>query len=436
MKIQAILIPIILSAGTQILPAMPNMVGDVAKRSAKIWFASDDASEITAVCSPKNSPETKIVGHCESICQNSAGNIGILSFENLDAGTEYSYVITEKDSTEVSGGSFKTQADFEDRTPPPDFTFAVLGANHINDAKYDPPFRTPGGEYEIFEAVRKSNPDFVIWTGGANNLRKADIGARGAIISRTLDLRKLPEAEKLLNTRANYGVASLSSMAGTNDDSFSSSTANSREIFNSLWANPRGKDKTSASYAIRYSDAEIFVLDDVSNRSNLDYGNAKPKFLGESQLNWLIGALSSSRAKFKIIVMNTPIANPVKSSENFTNAVEERKALMDFLVAKKITGVLLIAGNKPYGEYTRMVRAGAYPLFEASPAPLTARPSEEIKEMNYFRVPSSSITKRAFLQVKVDGAENARAVTFTYFDSKGEPIFTSTVKENELQVFD
>ena len=114
----------------------------------------------------------------------------------------------------------------------------------------------------------------------------------------------------------------------------------------------------------------------------------------------------------------------------------ERKEIMDFLLAKKIGGIVFLSANKGYGEITRLVRAGAYPIVDATTAPLTNRPAAEIEELNYFRMPGSGITKRAFLQVKIDGTENERAISFTFIDSKGKPLFSTSIKEAELYKFE
>src|SRR5574344_1117111 len=78
--------------------AISTMVGDVTMRSAKLWFATEDDSNIEAVCSPKNSPEIKVAGIVEKSAKRIDGNIGVIGFENLDAGREYSYVISKKDT--------------------------------------------------------------------------------------------------------------------------------------------------------------------------------------------------------------------------------------------------------------------------------------------------------------------------------------------------
>ncbi len=422
MKIFTILFVLLTSVCSSF--AATSMVGACTAREAKVWIKTTKlpSEKITAKCANRD-------GKVVSISKEE--NCAVVVFSKLSPNTKYNYTIS--DGVETLSGSFKTRPDYEERTPPPDFSFALFGRNHINDKEFDPPFLTPGGEYQIYETARKTMPNFAIWVGGANDLRPADIDSRSAIFARFAHARDLNEAKQFLANTPNYGVASISNFGGK--DSSKSNARDARDAFNAFWANPQSVSEKFDAYSFKYSDAEFFVLDDVSQRSNLDYLQNRPYILGEAQLLWLMTALDNSNAKFKIIVMNSPMMNPVEKPDNFTFAKDERKRLLDFLVSKKITGVILVSGNKDYGEMTRFVRAGGYPLFEITTPPLTARPTKEIKDMNYFRIPSSGITERAFTLVKIEGQENARTVTINFVNSKGDVLFTTNIKESDLNTF-
>ena len=139
------------------------------------------------------------------------------------------------------------------------------------------------------------------------------------------------------------------------------------------------------------------------------------------------------------LLLYKPVRNFMqKRNEEYENrdAEAERKQLMDFLALNKIGGVVMLSANKPYGEITRHVRSNGYPILDVTAGPLTGRPATEIGEMNYFRMPSSAMLKRSFAQVKIDGAENARVITFTFFDSKGNAGFSTSLKESDLYKFE
>ncbi len=434
---------LILLFSLQISHAASSSVGAVDMREAKINVCLPDsletqpqAGDLRAWCHPEGKPESKKTAYSVRTPSPLNGNTTECVFEGLSPNTQYTYVVEDAKGQKLFSGSFKTKPDYKDRTPPPDFTFAVLGANYVNDKNFDPPFRTPGAEYEIYEALKNAKPDFAIWADGLNVLRNADVGSRSGIFSRYRSARNFEKINAALESQANYAVMSASNFGKNNPDSASASKSVAVDAFKSFWANPEPSVEGVQAYTFEYSDAQFFVLDDCSARSNLDYKQDKPYMLGAAQTRWLKDALENSQAKFKIVVINSPFANPVKSKSNFTFAADERKEIMDFLLAKKIGGIVFLSANKGYGEITRLVRAGAYPIVDATTAPLTNRPAAEIEELNYFRMPGSGITKRAFLQVKIDGTENERAISFTFIDSKGKPLFSTSIKEAELYKFE
>lgn len=414
------------------LIAASSMVGDVGTREARVWVGADPA-EISAECSEGGKAAVK----ASAIVRNPQnGGACTAIFSGLKPGAAYEYSVKSADGAEIAKGSFKTKPDHKDRTPPPDFSFAVFGENYLNDKQFDPPYKTPGGEYEIYATADAKNPAFSIWADGMNTLRNADEDSASAKFLRGAAAREASGISALLSKRANYGVAARNSFYGRDNDSNSAGAAGASSAFDMLWANPAGGAGGAKSYSFKYADAEFFVLDDCSNRSYLDYRNSRPSYLGDRQLEWLMGALQNSKAGFKFVVMSSPFANPANSRDNFAFSADERKKLSEFLVFSKIPGIVFLSANKPFGELTRLVRAGGYPIYDLTAGPLTGRPIGEVTEMNYFRVPSSAVTRRSFAIVKVDGPESDRAVTFSFFDSKGEQLFSTTVKHSELKKFD
>lgn len=408
-----------------------TMAGSADIREASVWAKLDNPSEgVSAKFFAAKNPDKKFEAKIVQLGDKYNPEIVKIVLENLSPATEYVYEVSN--GGQKSTGQIKTQADYKTRTPPPDFTFVALGANHINDKIFDEAFREPGGEYEIFEAVKNTKPAFALWVGALNNYRNADTGSRSAITSRLAELRALAQARPLLNSQPNYGVFGANVLS----DASSKSAANHSKVFDIFWCNPENAVGNARAYSFSYADADFFVLDDFSNSSNLDYKSARPKMLGDEQLEWLFTAIQNSKATFKFIVMNTPVFNPVENGKNFTHAEQERKRLLNFLSDKKIEGIIAISGKKDYGEVTRFIRAGSYPVTEVTAGPLTARAAKEVSEMNYFRVPSSSTLCRSFVQIKIEGAEGSRAATITFFNSKGEAGFSTTIRESDLKKFD
>lgn len=409
-----------------------SMVGATDMREARIVSVDSGAGAERAVCEvfPKGAAAEAKAHAAESREHLNAATVSKFRIHSLMPSSEYEYQI-KIDGKAVSKGSFKTSPDYEGRTPPPDFSFVVAGNQFTNEKEFDAPFRTNGGGYEIFSEIRKSAPSFVIWADNIDTARNADFGSQSGMNARYLGAIGQPGLSDLLSAQPNYGALGIKTFARSNEDCSASSAPRAIGAFNAFWANPESALKDSAAYSFKYSDAEFFVLDDCSNRSLLDHGKDTPRFLGEKQMKWLKCALQNSTAKFKFIVINSPAANPVNSPAHFKHS-RERDELVSFLTEKKISGVIFISANKDYGEVTKLVRAGAYPIYDFTVPPLTGRPAKEAQELNFFRLPSSGIFQRGFAKFTVEGPEDARAVNVSIFGTDGARLFNMALSQSEL----
>ena len=203
------LLPIfILLISFKLLHAAGSAVGAVDMREAKINICLPDnmesqAGSLRAWCHPDGKPDLKKNAYFTRIASPANGNTAECIFADLDPGTKYEYAVEDSKAQKLFSGVFSTKPDFKDRTPPPDFTFAVLGSNYVNDKTFDPPFRTPGAEYEIYEAVKNAKPAFVIWADGLNVLRNADVGSRSGIFSRYRAARAFKNINAILESHPN-----------------------------------------------------------------------------------------------------------------------------------------------------------------------------------------------------------------------------------------
>ena len=117
-----------------------SLYGKTADETPVLMLGSNAAREGTVLVMSDNGARL-----------NSKENVNLLSSQKVADKTVEKYSVGplsagKKYEVEASGvkTSFKTKPDFVDRTPPPDFTFALLGENYDNDPEFDPPFRTPG----------------------------------------------------------------------------------------------------------------------------------------------------------------------------------------------------------------------------------------------------------------------------------------------------
>lgn len=412
------------TAQTEILP----MLASCDMREASIWI----------MAKPNSKLEISSNGKTSNAATNGDG-IAVVRLNALKPNTQYECKIAYPDGKSPSVSvKVKTIPDYEKRTPAPDFKFAIIGKVHTNDSVFDEPFKTPGGEYEIFDAVKKQNPDAVIWANNGATFRTADYGSLSGMKARYRFERSNPALKELLASAPNYAVIGEDTYGAPDSDKNLWNKKDAVSAFKSFWNNPSfgvGSQGNLASF-FRYGDAEVFLLDDSTMRNNLDHKNSRPEMLGEEQLNWLLASLKKSKAKFKIVVCNSPITNPVEDKDNFAFYKKERKDLLEFINENKIGGVVFVSAKKDYAEITKMVRAGAHDLVEITAGPATARPAKNATEVNFFRSIGSLILERSFATISFIGDENDRQLKIDFFNSKGENLLTQTIKASELYKFE
>lgn len=327
---------------------------------------------------------------------------------------------------------FRTPPNFRDRVPPPDLRVAVVSGLHRNEENFDPPFRTPGGGYHIFEAIAATDPQLVIWPGGTMALREPDWGSASGYRRRAAYERELPELQSLLgaaNHIATWGASDFGPLPADKRWRFRHHARNTFELF---W--PRNavilEDNSMVSTA-RWSDVEFFILDDRTNRTLDAEAESLRKVLGDAQLEWLLTSLSRSTATFKVVVSGSPLLNPA-APYGWQSARTERDRFFQRIGADRISGLLFICGDRPFGEVTRMVRANGPDLYEFSVGPATARPVESTDELNYFRIPGSARFERQFGLLQFGGPEDDRSVTISIINSFGETVWSLSLKASVL----
>ncbi len=404
------------------------MAGAADMREASVWVQTE----------PGARAELSYDAGTPAVLSAEADENGSCKFRltGLAPASEYKYKVTSGSSS--AEGTVKTAPDYLTRTPPPDFSVAVLGRMHRNDATYDEPFKTPGGEYEIFDAVKAKNPQAVIWAGGACMFRTADYGSKSGMAARYSYERSDPALKGLAASVPNYGVMSADCYGAPDADMRLWNREDSLSVFKSFWPNPSfgvGGSENCGTF-FRYGDAEFFIMDAASNRNGFDHGASRPEMFGRGQMEWLMSSLAASKAKFKVVVSSAPMVNPAESRENFAGYEKERGEFMDFLMRRKIGGIIFISASKDYGEVTKMVRAGAHELVEVTAGPATARPAKTAAELNFFRVPGSAVLQRSFATVSFSGPEDDRSAEIAFFSPKGERLYSLKLGSKDLYRFE
>ncbi len=410
------------------------MVGAPEARAMPLWVQLDAPAEVSFAYWPAGQPGKRATTPTAGAIQANAYVVE-LEAGPLEAGTEYEYevLIDGRAATAKAEQKFTTAPFYLDRMPPPDFTVAVGSGHRVNDEPYDPLNRKPGDGYDIFLAILAKQPAFMLWTGNNINLRQADWGSRSGMLARYGKNRAQPELQPLLAAVPQAAVISQGDFGPANSGKHFRGRETALEVAELFWANPPvASSADSLATSFTYGDAEFFLLDDRSQRE-LEFDiNKKAKVLGDAQLEWLRHSLRESAATFKVVVTGSPMLNPSDSPRNHKVAKFERDRLLEYFKDDQIEGLVIVTGGKDYGELTKMVRAGAPDLYELSMGPLTDRPTESTKEMNFYRVPSTGTYQRQFALLDFHGPEGARELTITMCDSLGEKLWTQTIPQQDM----
>ena len=221
------------------------------------------------------------------------------------------------------------------------------------------------------------------------------------------------------------------------------------EAFRWYWPMRSAGETDNAGIYTRFvqGDAEIFVLDGRYHRDASALADATPgkSFLGPRQLAWLKSALSDSNANSNIalrfIAVGSQFLNPMAYDENLSRYPQERADILDFILKNKIGGVVFLTGDRHFGEFSRLERAGAPPVLELTSSSLTAganrRPVTEgekwAEAKNPVRVPGSIIVENNFGEITLTGPRRARILGFTAYNREGKALWSTSVPVADLQ---
>ncbi len=412
------------------------MLGYTDFREVMLWAQTKQPARVQVRYKEANSPQTFLTN--EVATTKDQGYTAKLLADQVLPGKQYEYdlLIDGKRVALPYPTAFRTPALWQYRTDPPAFTFGVGSCTYVNEPTDDRPGTPYGGGYEIFTAITAQKPDFMLWTGDNIYLREPDWNTRTGIFHRNTHTRSLPAMQPLLASTPNYAIWDDHDYGPNDSDrSFWNKTITD-EAFRLFWANPNYVFSEGCTNTFTWNDCQFFLLDDRTYRAPNEAPNDSSKsYFGPKQLNWLIDALTFSKATFKFIVTGGQIINPAAVFENYSVYGQERERLLKAITARNIPGILFITGDRHHSIVHRLDRSGAYPLYDFTISPLTAGPAkprdEELKQPSY--VDGTLVTDRNFATMSVSGPLTDRRLTVRVFDQKGAERWNRTIRATELK---
>lgn len=413
------------------------MVGYSDMKEVMLWVQTEKPAKVKFNYWEQSNPSVKMTTD-EVLTTKKDGFIAKIVCDQVTMGKKYTYevLLNNKVVARDYPLAFQTQELWQYRKDPPNFKFALGSCNYINEEATDRPGRPYGGYNEVFKAIHEKKPDFMIWGGDNVYYREADWGTRTGMIHRNTHSRNIPELQALLGSTHHYAIWDDHDY-GTNDSDRSFwNKEMSLEMFKLFWANPNYVFKDQANTGtFQWGDVQFFLMDDRWFKAPNENFTGDRDYYGKKQLTWLIDALSTSNATFKVIVTGGQVVNPAKVFENMANYEAEREELLKKITDAKIKGVMFVSGDRHHTVLQKLDRSGAnYPLYDLTVSPLTSGPSKPVKaEDNSPIVEGTVYTERNFAICEVSGTLKDRVLKISIFDNKGEQKWMREIKASELK---
>jgi alkaline phosphatase D len=360
----------------------------------------------------------------------------------LEQGKEYHYdlFINNQKIVLPYDTSFSSKKLWQWREKAPDFTIALGSCSYVNEEALDRPGKPYGSNHSIFESIAAKNPDIMLWGGDNIYLREADWDSKSGVYHRYTHSRALKEMQSLLASTQNLAIWDDHDFGPDDSDRGFYNKYITQQAFKDFWANkfygidPGQKEGVFSSY--NWSDAELFLLDNRFFKSPNKRLSGDKTMLGKTQIQWLIDALVSSKASFKILVIGGQVLNTEAVFENYENYKSEKEFLLSEILANKIKGVVFISGDRHFTELSVLKRPNAYSLYDWTVSPLTSGHGvvEKIaKEPNANRVPGSLFAQHVFGTLSFSGEKESRQMKLSLFDKNGSELWNKIILKSELE---
>ncbi len=427
----------VFAQGNSLLQSGP-MLGAIEMREAKIWLQTKVPANVEIKYWQADNPRNKLVTE-EYVSENPA-NTYLIRLPYLEPGTTYRYevYINHKKVNFDYPLKFKTPPLWQWRTDPPEFRVALGSCFFVNEQKYDRPGK-PYGKHsrEIIEQLTRENADIMLWLGDNVYYREADWFSLSGMIYRYTHVRSQPYLQKFLASAIHLAIWDDHDFGPNDSDGSFRDKENALNVFKWFWANPTygTKEVPGIFTYYEYGDVAFFLTDNRYHRSANGRVSGKKQLLGDEQIDWLINALKSSRAKFKIIAFGNQVLNPAAKYENYNASFEEeRSKLLDLIVQENIPGVFFLSGDRHHTELTKYKpRRDFYPLYDLTVSPLSSSAHDSSNEGNYLRVPGTMVATQNYAILTFSGPRKDRQMKITVKDYQGNIQWEKVIKASQLK---
>ncbi|HVX89835.1 MAG TPA: alkaline phosphatase D family protein [Gemmatimonadales bacterium] len=415
------------------------MVGASEMREVKLWAQTTGPARVKIFYWDSTAPRVRF-GTNEVLTRRDSAYVAHLVADQVEPGRVYGYEVS------VNGRIvrrpyrtvFRTPPNWSYRTDPPNFTVLLGSCLYVREPGTDRPGSVYGDSTHIVTAMGAKRADLMLWLGDNTYLREVDWGSWTGILRRWTHTRSLPAMQPMLADRANYAIWDDHEFGPNDADRGLWNKDRTRAAFELFFRNPStGVPSVPEGITTQFAwgDVEFFLMDDRWFRAPDRRTTGPRPYFGDAQVQWLIDALASSRATFKVIAVGGQVLNPAALWENYATYPEERQRLLDAIAAERIPGVLFLSGDRHHTELTRLDRPGTYPLYDLTVSPLSAGVSAPApQEQNTGRVEGTLVNALNFAALEFSGPRRNRTLTMRIFDSYGKELWNRSFTAAELGV--
>lgn len=341
----------------------------------------------------------------------------------LEPGKKYGYQVLLNDKPLLFPYplEFQTQSLWQWRTDPPSFSIALGSCAYINDAPFDRPGKPYGSNYQIFESILTKKPDAMLWLGDNTYLREADWNSKSGILYRYSHTRATPELQGLLASVHHYAIWDDHDFGPDNSDRGFIQKEVTLEAFRLFWGNPTSglPDQDGITSQFQWADIDFFLLDNRFSRAPDERKTGERTQFGKVQLEWLLDALKTSKAPFKMVATGGQFLSAAATAENHVRFYpEERAYLLKRIEEEGLANIIFLTGDRHFTELSELKLANGKYVYDLTVSPLTSGVNTN-PEINILRVPGTAVTEHNFGLLTFSGKRQERKLTINIFDFSG-----------------
>ncbi len=406
------------------------MVGYSEMMETMLWVQTKSAAKVQIAYWPKGQPNQKQSTEVVAT-QKETGFTAHLLADKVLPSNHYEYELRINDQAVKLDypTEFQTQSLWQWRTDPPTFKVATGSCAYVNEDPYDRPGKPYGGDYQIFTSIHQQRPDAMLWLGDNTYLREVDWFSRTGFIHRYTHTRSLPELQPLLASTHHYAIWDDHDFGPNDSDRSFIHKDMATEVFSSFWANPKVglSGQGGCTSYFQWADIDFFLLDDRYFRTPNSRKTGDQTILGEAQIAWLMDALASSTAPFKIVAVGGQVLTSFEGHETYAFiAPAERQLILEKIEQEGIKNVVFLTGDRHHTELSMLKNRARNTVYDLTVSPLTSGVHTG-EEANALRVEGTLVQQKNFGILEFSGPRTARVMKIGIYDSNGKEVWTKSL---------